>query len=377
MRGISLVLAVLIATTLYSFIYNSNSDPLLSHQIANVVSVNNERVTIIGTARLGDQKLTIELDNNHQVDVQNLLTGALEYDEFYEVGDTVVVAEKNNRYHVVALFRLPVLIGLMLLFAIGLLSYAKRVGLFALLSFIGSIFIVFGILIPGLLAGYSPILITSLTVLVLSSMIILSVAGWTNKGKAALSGTVIGLIFTTVLCIIVGKLLHLDGMTQPLAQPLLFENGMQLNMVGILYAAIMVGASGAAMDVAMEMAATMEEIKYNSPMITRHNLLTSGLRVGNAVIGTMTTTLLLAYAGGFLTLLMLFVSRGNSLMQILNMKLVASEITRTLIGSLALIIVGPTTAWIASMMLTRHDQPTLQAGKNEISNTPEILEKNA
>jgi len=103
MRGISLVLAVLIATTLYSFIYNSNSDPLLSHQIANVVSVNNERVTIIGTARLGDQKLTIELDNNHQVDVQNLLTGALEYDEFYEVGDTVVVAEKNNRYHVVAL----------------------------------------------------------------------------------------------------------------------------------------------------------------------------------------------------------------------------------------------------------------------------------
>jgi len=253
------------------------------------------------------------------------------------------------------------------------LHYAKRVGLFALLSFIGSIFIVFGILIPGLLAGYSPILITSLTVLVLSSMIILSVAGWTNKGKAALSGTVIGLIFTTVLCIIVGKLLHLDGMTQPLAQPLLFENGMQLNMVGILYAAIMVGASGAAMDVAMEMAATMEEIKYNSPMITRHNLLTSGLRVGNAVIGTMTTTLLLAYAGGFLTLLMLFVSRGNSLMQILNMKLVASEITRTLIGSLALIIVGPTTAWIASMMLTRHDQPTLQAGKNEISNTPEIL----
>jgi uncharacterized membrane protein len=159
-----------------------------------------------------------------------------------------------------------------------------------------------------------------------------------------------------LLCVIVGKLLHLDGMTQPVAQAVLFENSMSLNMVGILYAAILIGASGAAMDVAMEMAATMEEVKFNSPSINRADLMKSGLRVGNAVIGTMTTTLLLAYAGGFLTLLMLFVSRGNSLMQIMNMKLVASEITRTMIGSLALIIVAPTTAWIASLMLTKDDK---------------------
>ncbi|MGB5443955.1 MAG: YibE/F family protein [Psychromonas sp.] len=370
MRGISLALAVLIATALYSFIYNSHSDPLLSHKVADVISVDNERVTIIGTARLGDQKLIIELNNGHRVSVANMLTGALEYDEFYELGDSLIVAEKNNRYQVVARYRLPVLVSLMLLFAIGLLAYAKRVGFFALLSFIGSIFIIFGLLIPGLLAGLPPILITMLTVLVLSSMIIFSVAGWTVKAKAALSGTVIGLVFTTVLCIIVGKLLHLDGMTQPLAQPLLFENGMQLDMVGILYAAILVGASGAAMDVAMEMAATMEEIKFNSPEISRENLLKSGLKVGNAVIGTMTTTLLLAYAGGFLTLLMLFVSRGNSLMQILNMKLVASEITRTLIGSLSLILVGPTTAWIASMMLSK---PNKLPNRSVTIETPEQL----
>jgi uncharacterized membrane protein len=358
MRGITLAFAVLVAAALYGVIFSSNTDrdEQLSHQIAKVVSMNNERVTIIGTGKLGDQKLTIKLGNGQMAEVANLLTGALEYDEFYEVGDTVVVAQQNNRYHVVALFRLPVLIGLMVLFAVGLLAYARKVGLYSLLSFVGSVAIIFGLLIPGLLMGFSPILISSLTVIVLSSMIILSVAGWTYKGKAALSGTVIGLIFTTLLCVIAGDLLHLDGMTQPLAHPLLFENSMQLDMVGILYAAILVGASGAAMDVAMEMAATMEEIQYNSPDISRINLMRSGLRVGNAVIGTMTTTLLLAYAGGFLTLLMLFATRGNSLMQILNMKLVASEICRTLIGSLALIIVAPTTAWIASLMLTGKEQ---------------------
>ena len=365
MRGFILAFAVLVAAALYSVIFDSNGDEGLSHQIAEVVSVNNERVTIIGTGRLGDQKVTVKLDNGQLAEVENLLTGALEYDEFYQVGDTVVVAEKNNRYHVVSLFRLPVLIGLLLLFALGLLGYARKVGLYALLSFVGSVAIIFGILIPGLLAGFSPILITCVTVIVLSSMIILSVAGWTYKGKAALSGTIIGLIFTTALCVVVGNLLHLDGMTQPLAQPLLFENAMKLDMVGILYAAILVGASGAAMDVAMEMAATMEEIKYNSPEINRIDLLKSGLRVGNAVIGTMTTTLLLAYAGGFLTLLMLFATRGNSLMQILNMKLVASEICRTLIGSLALIIVAPTTAWIASTMLTRKDQKMAEIPKKK------------
>lgn len=355
MRGISLTFAVIVAAALYFVIFNSGDNKSVSHQIADVISVNNDRVTIIGTGKLGDQQLTIQLNNGQETSVNNLLTGALEYDEFYEVGDRVVIAVQNNRYHVVALFRLPVLIGLLLLFALGLLGYARKVGLYSLLSFVGSVAIIFGLLIPGLLAGFSPILVTCLTVMVLSSMIILSVAGWTYKGKAALSGTVIGLIFTTLLCVIVGNLLHLDGMTQPVAQPLMFENSMQLDMVGILYAAILVGACGAAMDVAMEMAATMEEIKYNCPDISRNNLLRSGLRVGNAVIGTMTTTLLLAYAGGFLTLLMLFVTRGNSLMQILNMKLVASEICRTLIGSMALIIVAPTTAWIASYMLTKNN----------------------
>lgn len=351
MRGIILAFTILIAGAFYALIFN-NDNAQSSHHIGQVVSVDNTRVTIIGTARLGDQKVAVRLDDDLEVNVINLLTGALEYDEFYTVGDHVVVAQQGERYHLVALFRLPVLIGLIVLFAAGLLGYARKVGAYSLLSFVGSVAIIFGLLIPGLLAGISPILISSLTVAVLSSMIILSVAGWTYKGKAALSGTIIGLIVTTGLCIVVGKLLHLDGMTQPLAQPLLFENGMRLDMVGILYAAILVGASGAAMDVAMEMAATMEEIKYNSPDISRLNLLTSGLRVGNAVIGTMTTTLLLAYTGGFLTLLMLFTTRGNDLMQILNMKLVAAEICRTLVGSMALIIVAPTTAWIASYMLT-------------------------
>lgn len=355
MRGILLAFLVLFGAIGYVVLHSTENETG-SYSIAEVGSVDNQRVTIIGASKLGDQRLTLMLDDDSQVSVHNLLTGSMEYDEFYQTSDRVVVVQKNGQYHVVALFRLPVLIGLVALFMLGILWYARKVGLYSLLSFVGAVGIIFCVLIPGLLHGFEPMLVTGFSVILLCSLIILSVAGWTIKGKAALFGCIIGLICTSAICVIIGDWLHLDGMTQPLAQPLLFENSMQLNMIQIFYAAILVGASGAAMDVAMEMAATMEEIQYNSPDITRPDLLKSGLRVGNAVIGTMTTTLLLAYAGSFLTLLMLFMSRGNSLMQILNMKLVAAEICRTLIGSISLIIVAPATAWIASYLLTHVKQ---------------------
>lgn len=362
MRGSFLIVLVLFSTVCYGVINSFDCDGT-TYRIARVIQVDNHRVTIIGTGKLGDQKLSLKLGSGQVVAVSNLLTGSLEYDEFYRMGDQVVVAQRHHQYHVIALFRLPILAGLMVLFAAGILCYARKVGLYALLSFMGALGIIFGVLIPGLVNGYPPMLITGVTVVLLCSMIIVSVAGWTIKGRAALAGCITGLMCTTIICRVVGHWLHLDGMTQPLAQPLFFENSMRLDMVDIFYAAILIGASGAAMDVAMEMAATMEEIQYNRPDIQRKALLTSGLRVGNAVIGTMTTTLLLAYAGGFLTLLMLFVSRGNSLMQILNMKLVASEICRTVIGSLSLIIVAPLTAWIASYLLTHQATDQMVTGQ--------------
>ncbi len=362
MRGILLAFMVVCAALGYSWLAQ-RSQAEGHYHIATITKVDNSRLTVIGASKLGDQALTLRLARQGVATTHNLLTGSMEYDEFYQPGDRVIAVEQRGEYHVIALFRLPVLAFLMLLFAGGILCYARKIGAYSLLSFLGSVAIIFGVLIPGLVKGFAPMLITAITVVLLCSMIILSVAGWSVKGKSALAGCLIGLLVTTLICILVGDWLHLDGMSQPLAQQLLFENAMRLNMMDIFYAAILIGASGAAMDVAMEMAATMEEIQYNSPNIERKALLRSGLRVGNAVIGTMTTTLLLAYAGGFLTLFMLFVSRGNSLMQILNMKLVASEICRILIGSLALIIVAPMTAWIASYLLTRTSAHKVDAHK--------------
>jgi uncharacterized membrane protein len=114
---------------------------------------------------------------------------------------------------------------------------------------------------------------------------------------------------------------------------------------------VLLGASGAAMDIAMDVSVSMNEIKLKRPDIAMWELVQSGFNVGRMVIGTMATTLLLAYSGGYLTMLMVFVSQGTSFTRIINMKLVAAEIFRILIGSIGLLMVAPVTAIIAGCLL--------------------------
>ena len=101
------------------------------------------------------------------------------------------------------------------------------------------------------------------------------------------------------------------------------------------------------MDLGMDIAAGICEVKRHNPSLGFRELFLSGLRMGRAVVGTMTTTLLLAYSGGYITLLMMFASQGTSPLDFLNSTLVASEVVKTLIGSFSLVLVAPFTAFFA------------------------------
>ena len=107
------------------------------------------------------------------------------------------------------------------------------------------------------------------------------------------------------------------------------------------------------MDIAIDIAASMDEIRTKKPDISPKELIRSGFTVGRQVIGTMTTTLLLAYSGGYLTLLMIFRVKDPSLMRIINLKIVAAEIMRILIGSIGLVMVAPFTALLGGIIIAR------------------------
>ncbi|MFZ7103225.1 MAG: YibE/F family protein, partial [Peptococcaceae bacterium] len=332
---------------------------------AVVLATDDSNMIQAGISKIGDQGLEIKIlegvYQGQEMHATNHLMGKMELDNYYKPGDTIIAAlmikdEKAVAAKAVDLYRQNWELALFILFVLSLIVYAGFTGLKALLSFVASLYIIWKILIPGLLAGQNPLILSALVLILLTAIIVYSVAGFTRKATAAFIGTICGLFVTIGITVFFGDKIGLNGMTAPFAETLLYSGHLDLNLKHIFYAAIIIGASGAAMDIAMDVAASMEEVMRKKPDITLRELIQSGFNVGRAVIGTMTTTLLLAYSGGYLTLLMLFMTKNSSFARIVNLKIVAAEIMRTVVGSTGLVLVAPITAvaagWIYKTSLS-------------------------
>lgn len=363
-KTVLLYSSLILAIALLIFLYLQTSGIGLEQmeKKAVVLTVDNSDLIQSNVSSIGNQSLTVKLlagkYQGEVVTANNNLIGQLELDNIYRPGDKLFVAlrEKDGKLisaKAIDLYRQNWELILFLVFVILLVIYAGKIGLKALFSFVASLYILWKFLIPGLLAGHNPLLFSSFILVLLSAIIIFSIAGLTSKGLAAFIGTIVGLLASIGIACFFGDRMGLLGMTAPYAQTLLISTGLKLNMKAIFYSAIIIGASGAAMDIAMDIAASMAEIKLKKPEIGFAELVQSGFNVGRAVIGTMTTTLLLAYSGGYLTLLMLFMTKNSSYIRMLNYKIVAAEILRIISGSIALVLVAPITAifagWIYSL----------------------------
>ena len=106
------------------------------------------------------------------------------------------------------------------------------------------------------------------------------------------------------------------------------------------------------MDLSVDITSGVYEVVCKRPDISPREAIRSGMRIGQAAMGTMTTTLLLAYSGGYLSLLMVFMAQGTPVLHILNYKYVSSEIIHTLVGSFGLVTVAPFTAVMSGLVLT-------------------------
>lgn len=140
----------------------------------------------------------------------------------------------------------------------------------------------------------------------------------------------------------------------PNAESLLYSGYQHLDLTAIFMSSIFVGASGAMMDLSVDITSAIYEVVEKRPDISSVQAIKSGMNVGKAAMGTMTTTLLLAYSGGYISLLMVFMAQGTPIDHILNYKYVASEILDTVVGSFGLITVAPFTAITAGVLLAKN-----------------------
>lgn len=330
---------------------------------ARVLTVDNSSMEELGLLTRGEQQLEVELlsgpRKGERFRAVNQLRAQMELDKVFQPGDTAVVGvlhgadPQTDTLHAQDHYRIGWTLLLFGLFALFLLLFGGITGFNALLSFVFSCLVIWKLVIPLCLAGWNALAVTFLAVALLTAVIIFLVAGLNRKGTSAFAGAMLGVLASSLLAWIFTGLFKINGAVMPYSQALLYSGYEFLSLPDIYIGAIFLSSSGAVMDLAMDVAAGMDEIVRKRPDINRRELLHSGFRMGRAVVGTMTTTLLLAYSGGYLTLLMVFAAQGVPPLAFINNPHVAGEAVKTLVGSFGLVLVAPLTAVISSILLLR------------------------
>ena len=331
---------------------------------AEVLDTDESTVISSGLTRSGEQDCRVRLlggrFKGQEVQAYNLLTGSLQTDKIYETGDIaqVVISYQDNEVisvNMIDHYRLDKEFILLAIFSVVLIIFAKGIGLRSLLSFVITVLMIWKVLVPSCLNGGNPVLIGLAIITVLTVVIISLVYGYDRRFIAATLGVMLGVITTCVLGIVFTKLFKIHGAVMSNSESLLYSGYEYLNLTSIFKASIFIGASGAIMDIAVDITSAIYEVVEKKPDIGWKEATMSGIHVGRAAMGTMSTTLLLAYSGGYLALLMVFMAQGTPIYNILNYKDVASEILHTIVGSFGLVAVAPFTALMSGLLLV-HDK---------------------
>lgn len=329
--------------------------------VGKVMAVDNSMIVSSGLIQSGEQNCMLLIEDGlfegQILEGVNFLSGSLEKDKIFEVGDrallTIGYKDKDIKSVVISdHYRLEKEMLLLVIFAVFLIAFAGKNGVQAIFSFAITILCIWKILVPCYLKGYSPVWVGVAITFILTLIIIFFVYGFDKRTIVASLGSLLGTIMTCILGIIFTDLFKIHGAVMPNSESLLYSGYQTLNLTEIFMSSIFIGASGAMMDLSVDITSAIWEVVQKRPDISAGEAMMSGIRVGRAAMGTMTTTLLLAYSGGYITLLMVFMAQGTPIDHILNYKYVAAEILDTVVGSFGLVTVAPFTAVVAGLLLT-------------------------
>jgi uncharacterized membrane protein len=304
------------------------------------------------------QNVTLRIDSGkfkgdiHEI--ENVLSDHAYYDIIVEEGQRVSLMieeypDGGYNVYISDYYRINSIIYLLGAFVVLVVLIGGSKGVKSLISLGVTISAVLFVMLPLILKGINPILVSVITAVLVTIVTIVLVAGFNHKSLSAIAGTSIGVIVAGVISYIVGNQASLSGLSAEEATMLMYiPQGIQFNFRHLLFAGIIMGALGAAMDVGISIASAIDEIHKANPRLSARRLFRSGMNVGKDVMGTMVNTLILAYTGTSIPMLLLFMAYETDLSKVFNLDVIATEIVRSLSGSIGLILTIPITAMIAS-----------------------------
>lgn len=304
------------------------------------------------------QHLKIEiLDGSHKgetMTIRHTIERIMPGYYIFKVGDKLLVraTEDNGKIETVKIqekvrdTQVYLIVGL---FVALLLIIGGIKGLKTLVSLVIAVTMIFFGYIPLIIKGVNPILASlgiSIPVVIITLIII---SGKNIKTLVAIIGTSLGVIISGILAFIFGNLAHLTGLADDSSISLAYiPQFRNLDYKGILFGTILIGAIGAIMDVAISIASALYEINDLDKNISKKNMIISGMNIGKDMMGSMSNTLILAYVGTTLHLIILFIVYRIRFTEIINLDSIATEIIRAMAGSIGLIITIPVTVVIGT-----------------------------
>jgi len=273
----------------------------------------------------------------------------------YKIGNKVLInysqdIEGNDNFYVIGFVRQGYLYWLAFLFAIVVIAIGRLKGLRALLVLLLTFLVILKFIVPKILAGGNPLLISIIGSLFILILAIYITEGFRRNSTIAIFSILISLIITGLLSVWFTTITKLTGYASDEAMYLTGLAEGNINIKGLLLAGIIIGALGVLDDVVVAQTTLVHELKLSNPELSKKQLYNKSMKVGVSHLSSMVNTLFLAYAGAALPLLILFSIKQPPFLtfnQIINNEIIATEIVRTLAGSIGLVLAVPIATMLA------------------------------
>lgn len=342
--------------------FASNGAEIFPHSVktayAKIVSVDKKTIskmgefsseTIICTA-----KITSGEYKGNTVDVYQEYNSKMLSTEPIKVGDRVFI--KNYPMEELGVYwaidshkRTPAIAVLLIIFALAIMLLGGAKGLRTVISLVYTCLAVFCVFIPWILSGKNIYVGAVIVCTFISLMTLILVNGLDKKTLCAFLGCSGGVLASAIITIVFSKIMNFSGYTNEHSY-YLTSLASSPSLKAIAFSAVLIGAVGAVMDVAMSMSSSLYELNKKVPDISFKSLISSGLSIGRDMMGTMANTLVLAYVGSSLTSVLLILTYADSLSDILNREVIAYEIVQAVAGSMGILLAIPITAFVCGIV---------------------------
>ncbi len=358
-----LILALQLLSPIFAYAQSELVQDTVTIQKAQVLEVTNQKETaLLGTDK-STKMQTLRVKVLDGPDAGSVVTFDNEYIQMsvgniFYLRHTTSSVDPVDYYSVSDPYRLNVLWGLAAAFLVLIIIFGGTQGIRGFASLCGSLILIFYVLLPGMLHGYSPIFVS----IGVSSLIIVAGSYITHGFNRTTTAAVLGMIGTVLItglgAYYVVHAAQLTGYNNEESRYLTFSTNGSIDLVGLLYGGIMIGLLGVLYDIAIGQAIAVEELFRAGVHMTRIQVYERAIRIGREHIGALVNTLAIAYVGAALPLLLLVQHATYGVGYAINNEIFATEIVRILIGSIGLVLGVPITTLIATYMLSGNSKPS-------------------